>query len=152
MSATDTIVLLVALASTWAMTGVIWVMQLVHYPIFDAIEPGDDDELWQRFARRHTSTISPVVGPLMLAEGTTGLALVASPPADIGRLLPLVALALMGVAYGTTALVSARLHGRLGPRFDPALHRRLLTTNWLRTAAWSTRAVVMCVIVALAIA
>lgn len=133
------------------MTGLIWVIQLVHYPIFDAIEPGDDHELWQRFAGRHTSTISLVVGPLMLAEGVTALLLVASPPADSGRLLPVVALVVMGVAYGTTALVSARLHGQLGPRFDPVLHRRLVSTNWIRTAAWSTRAIVLCVIAGLAI-
>ncbi len=125
------------------MTGVIWIVQLVHYPIFDAIERGADEDTWRRFAHRHTSSISFVVGPLMLAEGVTGLWLAAAPPADTGRTLPIIALALLAVALGVTAVISAPLHGRLAPRFDAALHRRLVTTNWIRTAAWSARAVVL---------
>jgi hypothetical protein len=145
VESTDALILLIALASTWAMTGLIWTIQVVHYPIFDAIEHGADSELWQQFAQRHTTTISYVVGPLMLAEGITGLWIVASPPAGIGLLLPLVALALLSVAYGVTALVSAPLHGRLALRFDGALHTRLVRTNWVRTAAWTLRAIVLCV-------
>ena len=146
MESTDALILLIALMSTWAMTGLIWTIQVVHYPIFDAIEHGTDNELWRRFVQRHTTTISYVVGPFMLAEGATGLWIVWSPPAGMSRALPLVALALMGVAYGVTALVSAPLHGRLAPRFDDALHARLVNTNWVRTAAWTLRGIVLCVI------
>ena len=146
MESTDTLILLIALASTWAMTGLILTIQVVHYPIFDAIERGADSELWRRFAHRHTATISSVVGPFMFAEGATGIWIVASPPAGVGRALPLVALGLMGVAYGVTALVSAPLHGQLAPRFDSALHARLVRTNWVRATAWTLRAIVMCVI------
>lgn len=146
MESTDALILLIALASTWAMTGLIWTIQVVHYPIFDAIEHGCNNGLWHRFANRHTTTISYVVGPFMVAEGVTGLWIVAAPPAGISRALPLVALALMGAAYGVTALVSAPLHGRLAPHFDSALHTRLVRTNWMRTAAWTLRAVVLCVI------
>jgi len=145
-SSADAIVVLAALAATWAMTGLIWTIQLVHYPIFDAVEPGDANAGWQRFAHRHTRSISWVVGPFMLVEGVTGLWIAADPPGDIGRLLPLLALVLMGVSYGTTALVSAPLHGRLADAYDPVLHRRLLTTNWIRTAAWSLRGLVLTMI------
>lgn len=117
------------------MTGLIWTIQLVHYPIFDAIESGPDNSLWQRFAGRHTTSISWVVGPFMLIEGVTGLGIAANPPADVGRAFPVVALGLMGISYGTTAFVSAPLHGRLANAFDTTLHRRLVTTNWIRTAA-----------------
>ena len=146
MESIDAIVLLVALCSTWAMVGLIWVIQLVHYPIFDSIDVGENEQGWIRFANRHTTTISVVVGPLMLAEGIAGLWLVASPPADTGRLLPLVALALMGLAYGVTAFVSAPLHGRMSERFDARLHARLVSTNWIRTAAWSARGLVLSVL------
>ena len=146
MESTDAVVLLVALASTWAMTGLIWVIQVVHYPIFDSIDPGDAGHGWVQFANRHTRSISFVVGPLMLAEGITGIWLVIDPPADTSRLLPLIALGLMAIAYGVTAFVSAPLHGRMSEHFDAGLHQRLVSTNWVRTAAWSTRAVVLCVI------
>jgi hypothetical protein len=147
----DAVVLLTALGSTWAMTGLIWVIQVVHYPIFDSIGQGDDNSGWARFAQHHTTSISFVVGPLMLAEGITGLWLVASPPADTSRLLPLIALGLMGIAYGVTAFVSAPLHGQMSERFDAQLHARLLSTNWIRTAAWSCRAGVLFVLAYVAI-
>jgi hypothetical protein len=146
MSSTDAIVLLVALASCWAMTGLIWVIQLVHYPIFDAVDHGVGNAEWAAFARRHTSSISLVVGPLMLAEGISGVWLAADPPAGVSRLLAVTSLALMGVAYGVTAFVSAPLHGRLADRFDAGLHKRLVDTNWIRTAAWSGRAMLLVVI------
>ena len=146
MNSTDAIVLLVAVASCWAMTGVIWVIQLVHYPIFDAIDRGIDNAGWATFARRHTSSISLVVGPLMLAEGISGVWLAVDPPPGVGRLPVLISLALMGVAYGVTAFVSAPLHTRLADRFDARLHQRLVNTNWIRTAAWSARAVLLVVI------
>jgi hypothetical protein len=142
----DAIVVIVALASVWAMTGLIWVIQIVHYPLFDAVERGVDDEAWRRFGDRHRTGISYVVGPFMLAEGVSGLWLVADPPGDVDRLLPIVALALMGVAYGTTALVSVPLHARLTQRFDDDAHRRLVATNWVRTLAWTTRGLVVGVI------
>lgn len=151
ISTTDAVVLVLALASVWAMTGVIWVIQLVHYPMFDAVDRGVDDDGWRRFGDRHRRSISFVVGPFMLAEGVTGLWLAAAPPGDVGRLLPLVALALMAVAYGTTALVSVPLHERLTDRFDADAHRRLVGTNWIRTVAWTGRGVVVGAIAVLAV-
>jgi hypothetical protein len=146
ISTGDAIVTVVALAAVWAMTGVIWVVQLVHYPIFDAVDRGVDDEAWRRFGERHRRSISYVVGPFMLAEGVTGLWLVADPPGDVGRTLPLVALALMAVAYGTTAFVSVPLHEQLTERFDEQAARRLVSTNWVRTAAWTMRGLVVAII------
>ena len=151
ISTSEAIVTIVALASVWAMTGIIWVIQVVHYPIFDAIERGIDDEDWRRFGDRHRSSISFVVGPFMLAEGVTGLWLAIDPPGDVSRVLPLVALALMAVAYGTTAFVSVPLHEQLTERFDPQAHGRLVATNWIRTGAWTTRALVVGVITVVAV-
>ncbi|MEL6893480.1 MAG: hypothetical protein AAFP84_17945 [Actinomycetota bacterium] len=150
MNAADSIVLVVALASTWAMAGVIWVIQLVHYPIFDSIDRGDDGAGWVRFGDRHRRSISLVVGPFMAAEGATGLWLVADPPADVSRVLPVLALGLMAIAYGVTAFVSVPLHERLTHVFDESAHRRLVTTNWWRTAAWTTRGIVLAVLAVIA--
>ncbi len=146
MSTADLTVLTIALSATWAMVGVIWVIQLVHYPAFDAIERGEHDEAWVRFGERHRSSISFVVGPFMALEGATGLWIVADPPGDASRLLPLLALALMAVAYGVTAFVSVPLHERLTARFDADAHRRLVSTNWWRTAAWTARGLVLAVL------
>jgi hypothetical protein len=136
----DVVVLTVGLASAAAMTGVIWVIQLVHYPLFDSVDRGVDDVDWIRFGERHRAAISLVVGPFMLAEGITGLWLAADPPDTVSRLLPIAGLAAMAVAYGVTAFVSVPLHTQLTTRFDAELHRRLVATNWLRTIAWTAHA------------
>jgi hypothetical protein len=57
----------------------------------------------------------------------------------------------MAVAYGTTAFVSVPLHEQLTERFDPEAHGRLVATNWIRTAAWTTRALVVGVIAVVAV-
>ncbi len=150
MPTTDLIVLTVALAATWAMVGVIWVIQVVHYPIFDAVDRGEGDEAWVRFGDRHRASISFVVGPFMAAEGVTGLWIVAAPPGDASRVLPLIALGLMAVAYGVTAFVSVPLHERLTHSFDADAHRRLVATNWWRTAAWTLRGLVLGVLLVVA--
>ena len=36
-------------------------------------------------------------------------------------------------------LASVPMHERLGRGFDPAAHRRLVATNWIRTIAWTAR-------------
>lgn len=143
MPTLDLVVLTLGIAATWAMVGVIWVIQVVHYPTFDAIERGEDGAGWVRFGERHRMSISFVVGPFMAVEGLTGLWIVADPPGDASRVLPLVALGLMAVAYGVTAFVSVPLHERLTPTWDAEAHRRLVTTNWWRTAAWTLRGVVL---------
>ena len=150
VTTTESIVLVAALASTWAMTGVIWVIQLVHYPIFDAVDRGTDDERWRAFGDRHRSSISYVVGPFMLVEGVTGIWLVVDPPGGISIVLPLVAGVLMAFAYGTTAFVSVPLHERLTATFDDDAHRRLVSTNWIRTFAWTARGFTVAVIALLA--
>jgi hypothetical protein len=147
----DVLVLVSGLAATWAMVGVIWVIQLVHYPVFDAIDRGADDERWRSFGDRHRRAISFVVGPFMAIEGLTGIWIVLDPPGSSGRTLPIVAALLMAVAYGVTAFVSVPLHERLTAVFDDDAHRRLVSTNWFRTAAWTARGVVLAVLAIVAI-
>jgi hypothetical protein len=53
-------------------------------------------------------------------------------------------LALVLVIWATTGLVQVPLHARLTQGFDAAAHRRLVATNWVRTAAWALRAGLVC--------
>lgn len=123
-----TLVLLNAVA-TWAMVGVIWFVQLVHYPLFAAYA-GDG---FGRAMADHQRRTFWVVFPLMMTELVTSLALLATP-----GWLPWVGAACVGVWGFSTVLVQVPLHGRLGrDGFDPPTARWLVQTNWVRTAAWS---------------
>ena len=120
------------------MFGVIWVMQVVHYPLMRFVS----GEQFAHFETAHRTRISWVVGPLMLIEGVCVLAFLFAPPAGLAWWLPWVGAGVEAVAIGTTAFVSAPLHERLNANFDQATLNRLIATNWIRTIAWTCRAAV----------
>jgi hypothetical protein len=119
--------------STFGMTGVIWLVQLVQYPGFARV--GTDD--FGGFHHHHCRSIGRVVGPLMVLELLTALLLaVAGEPVWFWRIM----LGLLLVIWLSTAVWQGPLHGRLqreGPR--PDLFRALVRGNWLRTVLWTTR-------------
>ena len=120
------------------MFGVIWVVQLAHYPLMRFV-PADR---FTAFETAHRARISWVVGPLMALEGICVLAFLFAPPAGLPGWLPWAGAVAEAVAIGTTVFVSAPLHLRLNERFDPAALDRLIATNWIRTVAWTARAAV----------
>ena len=120
------------------MFGVIWMVQVVHYPLMRFVS----GEQFARFETAHRARISGVVGPLMLIEGVCVLAFLFAPPAGLAWWLPWVGAGVEVVAIGTTAFVSAPLHERLNAHFNTATLDRLIATNWIRTVAWTCRAVV----------
>lgn len=128
------LVLLGNFAAACALAGLIWTVQVVVYPQFARVGAAE----WAAYHAAHSARITWVVGPLMVAEAGLALLLFAAAPAE-RRALALVALALVGLAWAWTALVSVPLHGRLG-HFDPDAVAALVRTNWVRTAAWTARA------------
>lgn len=118
------------------MFGVIWMVQVVHYPLMRFVSA----ERFTRFETAHRVRISWVVGPLMAVEGVCVLAFLFAPPAGLAWWLPWAGAAAEAVAIGTTVFVSAPLHERLNAHFDQASLDRLVATNWVRTFAWTARA------------
>ncbi len=129
--------LLAHAATTLAMTGVIWFVQLVHYPLFALV--GADGAV--AYSLAHQSRTARLVVPLMLGEAVAAAALpfvvtAASRPWALAGLL------LLGVVWLSTALLQVPLHRRLAAAADPAAVRRLVRSNWIRTVAWSLRSLV----------
>ena len=118
------------------MFGVIWMVQIVHYPLMRFVS----GEQFARFETAHRVRISWVVGPLMAVEGVCVLAFLFAPPAGLPWWLPWAGAGAEAIAIGTTAFVSAPLHEKLNAHFDPATLNRLVATNWIRTIAWTCRA------------
>lgn len=126
--------LLANAAATWFMCGVIWLVQLVHYPQFARYTR----EQFREAMLDHQRLTGRVVFGPMLVELVTAAALVVIRP---GSPLAWVGLALVGVWGFSTVLVQIPLHNRLAERgFDPNVHRQLVRTNWVRTGAWTARA------------
>jgi hypothetical protein len=140
------LLLVVHLTAVAALTGLVWVVQLVVYPGFRTVGPTD---AWPRFHDAHGRAIAAVVVvPWAVQGGTLGVLLLRRPA---GVPLPLVLLAAaLGLAtVAVTVLSSVPLHSRLQP-YDRARADRLLATNWLRTAAWTAGTVCAAAMVLLA--
>jgi len=126
-------VLMFHLAVTSAMAGLIWFVQIVHYPLFAQIP----EAAFGEYERLHMKRTGFVVGPLMVAELLTGLWLAY-------RFLHrsevfLASLIFLAVAWLSTLFIQAPLHKRLSSGYDAALVRKLVATNWIRTLSWTAR-------------
>lgn len=123
--------LLVHAASTWAMVGLIWFVQLAHYPLFAAVGRAE----FPRYQVWNVRATSLVVGPLLAAEGASTLGLLAL----AGGTLAWVGAGLLAVIWLSTAFVQVPCHSRLERGFDAATAARLVRTNWVRTIGWTAR-------------
>ena len=117
------------------LVGLIWTIQLVHYPLFARVGP----DTWALFHAEHSARITVLVGPLMVAELLLAFGLIAVTPVE-QRWTAWAAGALVGVVWISTMLVSVPIHGRIASFRDPEGIAALVRTNWIRTVAWTLRA------------
>ncbi|NBU42099.1 MAG: hypothetical protein EBS51_15135 [Planctomycetia bacterium] len=132
-------VLLVNLAATAFMTGLIWYVQVVHYPLM-AGWPHDDFGRWEASHRDRTAA---VVIPGMLLEGLTAMWLVARPPKGVAPWLLIAGAGAFVAIWASTFFLQVPAHGMLTLGWDEGVHARLVATNWIRTVLWSARLVLV---------
>jgi hypothetical protein len=133
------LLLLANIAATLFLTGVIWVIQLVQYPSFSQIDP----ENFTKYHDEYRFRITPVVAPPMIVELLTSVLLLFYTPENVDPKLVLAALVLTLIIWASTFFWQVPLHEKLAGGFDPRAHSQLVNSNWLRTAAWSLRALLV---------
>lgn len=131
--------LLVNLASTLFMTGVMVFVRVVHYPLFEGV--GVDE--FRAYHARHVQLTTWVVAPPMLAELALSLVLVVVRPPGSGPVLVWAGLAAAVLTWGVTGLCSVPAHEVLSRGFDPDAHRRLTSTDLIRLAGWSAHSIIL---------
>lgn len=135
------------MAATWFLVGLIWTIQVAHYPGFDAI----DRNSYEQFQAKHMTKMGSLVGPPWLVEGLGVLAVFFLAPTTTTRLLAVAGGILEAAVIAVTIAASIPAHERLAKGFDADALARLVSTNWLRTWAWSARGVIALVLVIVAI-
>ena len=131
-------------AATWFMCGLIWTIQIVHYPLFAAV----GDEAHTAYHAAHMQRITWLVLPVMLLELGTGLWLwwqhvqgptsVPGTPATWWWLM-----GALGLIWLSTALLQVPQHEALTRGADAVLVDRLVLGNWVRTGLWTLRALTL---------
>ena len=135
------LLLLLHTGSTLAMVGLIWFVQVVHYPLFARVGSSQ----FTAYELNHQRLTTRVVAPLMLVEAMTAVALIWLKPPEIGSWLVWAGASLLGTIWLLTFFVQVRQHARLALAYDGQIQRQLVQGNWYRTAAWSARGLIVLV-------
>lgn len=123
------------LVATLVMAGLILFVQVVHYPLMGRV----GREGFRDYQAGHTVRTGIVVMPFMVAELVTALWLAGLPPTPALRPVALAGAALAILIWLSTAALQVPAHRTLARDWDAGTHRRLVATNWIRTAAWWAR-------------
>lgn len=130
--------LLVQMAATWALVGLVWFVQVVHYPLFSGVGSSG----FAGYHRLHTTRTGWVVVPLMLVELVATFRIALGGVNGVSSVLTAVGLGALAFVWGSTFLLQVPAHSILGRGFDPHAYRRLVVTNWVRVVAWTVRGLV----------
>ncbi|MBA4135826.1 MAG: hypothetical protein C0518_00755 [Opitutus sp.] len=127
---------LIHAAATAALAGLVWVVQLAVYPLFDAIGADRFAAYHRRYVRAVTFVVAPLIGAELVTAGLLFWLGVRGP-------LFLGSLVLIAMNWAVTFAVEMPLHRRLATGYNAEAHRQLVFANWSRTLAWTARAVMI---------
>ena len=131
------------LASTFYMVGLIWFVQVVHYPLFAAV--GEDK--FVEYEEHHQRLTTWVVGPGILVELVSGVLLALTAADSRSAMILWVSMGLLAIIWFSTALIQIPCHRQLSTGFNAGSYRWLVRSNWLRTVAWTGRGVLILMLV-----
>ena len=127
----------VHLIFTAIMVGVIWLVQVVHYPSFNFI----DKKFYSDFQNFHIKRISFIVIPVMLLELVSGLILIYL---DNRHSTPsLISFGILILIWIITGLFFAKAHQDLTAGYDREIVKKIIKLNWIRTLLWSIRLILL---------
>ena len=101
-----------------------------------------EEQQFVTFQASHMRRISYVVGPLMLLEAATAVWLRFIDLPGPGTQLAWIGMGLVLLLWLSTLILQVPCHWILERGWDAKAHHRLVMTNWLRTVAWTGRAVI----------
>ena len=121
--------------STSLMVGIIWVIQLLHYPAFNFIKESD----YVEFQHFHMQRISFIVVPVMILELFSAFMLVYYFRSN----LLILCLIILLVIWLITFVFFTKLHQSLLGGYNKITIDKLVQINWSRTVLWSLRLIIL---------
>lgn len=131
-------ILIIQAITAYAMLGIVFYMQLIHYPLYLKIKQG-----FERYERAHVKRSAYLIGPLMLVELLTAFGLVTYASSDFVTRLSVFNLILIIATWIVTFLLSMPQHQRLSAHRSEKKIHQLINSNWLRSLFTLARAVLI---------
>lgn len=128
------------LTVTAVMTGLIWTIQLVHYPFFHRLEKDN----YNIHMDEHRKKISFIVLPVMLIELATSVGLVLMKSSF--RSAFIIGLIMLIIIWISTGLLQVPSHSKLASGYSKTEVNKLVKYNWIRTILWTGRLILMLLI------
>jgi hypothetical protein len=135
MTGGDFWILFMHFSSTLFMTGLIWFVQIVHYPLKAYVGPAG----FADYQAAHVERTGWVVGLPMIVEALSGAWILVRFDSAQHIVLMWASMLVLLKVWLVTAAFSVRAHHQLSSGFTRGAHRMLVRTNWMRTAGWSVR-------------
>jgi hypothetical protein len=126
------IIFLINTFSTFFMTGLIWYVQLVHYPSFHFV----NKDMFSEFHAHHSLKTGLIVMPVMSLELATSGALAWN---DGWITLNALGFYIVIMIWVCTLFFSVPKHNALKHGKVDSLISGLVNTNWFRTVLWSVK-------------
>lgn len=128
--------LVIHLAATLFMVGLIWTIHYVHYPLFANV----GESTYASFQAAHVERIGKLLFVPWLTEGVTLLGTLTLAFLD-GQRTWRIPTVINGVSMAVVLVISgfwsAPAHEKLADGFDASVHDQLMTANLIRTLAWT---------------
>ena len=128
--------LVIHVAATLFMVGLIWTIHYVHYPLFAYV----GESTYASFQAAHVERIGKLLFVPWLIEGITLIGVLALAFLGTHKVLRVPAVingAAMAVVLVISGFWSAPAHAKLADGFDTSIHDQLMTVNLIRTLAWT---------------
>jgi hypothetical protein len=122
------------------MTGLIWYVQVVHYPLLAKIPP---NLMIAEYAAAYANRTGLVVIIPMLTELATAILLCMYPTPQMDSSLRYLSAALVIIIFLSTFLIQVPDHEQIQLTASPQAIEHLVSWNWIRTIAWSLRSVLL---------
>ncbi len=129
--------LLLNLAATLFLTGVVWVLQVVQFPLM--LRAGGLD--FPGYVKHQRTRNTLLMAPVMLIEMVTAVWLLFDPRVPHRDALH-AALLLLAIWIVTFASIIP-IHSKLTRGYDERLIQTLLRRNWIRTLCWTLRSALL---------
>ncbi|WP_298896679.1 hypothetical protein [uncultured Psychroserpens sp.] len=127
-------IFLIHIFTTVFMTGLCWFVQIVHYPLFRAI----DTDVFPKYERKNAIT-GIITVPVMTIELITGLILIYNYPKN----LYILNIVLLAMIWLSTMIFQVPIHLKLMNEGSSKLITKVIRTNWIRTLSWTARSIIL---------